>query len=125
MDERTELNPQMKSLILVLVLGLGCNRSDQVRKEPDLVKRQKANSIGIGLALESFRISNGSYPDSLDELTQYDSDFSFSDVWGTPVKYTLSGDTFTVQSAGADREFKTVDDVVISRDDLGVDDDET
>lgn len=103
----------IKILIFLLFCVFGC-----VKKDYEWAERTKLRSIG--LTTETFRQSYGRYPDKLEELTKLDSNIhSFTvDEWGTPVRYTVSGDSFTVRSAGPDSKFGTTDDIIVSKEDL-------
>lgn len=77
---------------------------------------QTVNELArMTLGLMGFRIDNGKYPASADivglkeELTKYIDNIPQTDPWGTPYRYIPSADgqSFTLASAGADKEFKT------------------
>lgn len=111
----------LKSLMLLLLLVAGCKAE---RKKADLRRIEQAKLRRIGLAAESYHLSNPEYPSSLTALAKHDPEFRSAfgsvtvDEWGTPVRYTVSGDNFTVESGGPDGKFGTADDMIFRREDI-------
>lgn len=77
---------------------------------------QTVNELArMTLGLMGYRIDNGKYPASPDivglkeALSTYIENIPQTDPWGTPYRYIPSADgqSFTLASAGADKEFKT------------------
>lgn len=69
----------------------------------------------LAQGLDSTRIRDRAYPDSLDALLAIPgfAPSDLNDAWGTRVRYTHEGSTaYTLTSAGPDGRFDTADDVV-------------
>lgn len=86
------------------------------QSEQDTAKIQMQR---IADAIELYRLTEKSVPDSLDQLTQEDEngepfmDDIPDDPWGTPYDYRPDGrNKFYLGSAGPDRQMDTDDDIV-------------
>lgn len=65
--------------------------------------------------LSQYNLMNGSYPDSLDALTQGEPPFTRHlnpDPWGQPYNYKVSGESFELSSSGPDQTSGTGDDII-------------
>ena len=73
-----------------------------------------SNIHHVQIASENYKVDNGSYPQSLDELTEgiyIDSD-SINDAWDHQLNFEGGGKTRPIiTSAGQDGEFGTADDI--------------
>lgn len=111
----TRPNTCHKLLVLLSLVVAGCKKADWNAIEQTQLRL-------IAVAAESFHPSHKRYPNDLAELANFIPYVSSVtvDVWGNPVRYSVSEGAFVVRSAGPDRKFGTVDDVVIRKDDLNL-----
>ena len=94
----------MAKWILLLLPTSGCVNADAPEHEKNRLR-------AIGLMVEDYRQSRGSYPPTLESARDFAPDVSFVDSWGTSVEYDSDGKRFSVTSAGPDRTFGTSDDL--------------
>jgi hypothetical protein len=61
--------------------------------------------------VEDYRQSHGKYPERVADAKHFDPDAEFEDTWGTPLRHTSDGTTYSVTSAGPDGMFGSPDDI--------------
>jgi hypothetical protein len=100
-------------LIAVLTLPIGCNprgsTSDAVGR---LFTRDGLDNVKI--AIELYRKETGRYPESLEQLIaqkRISRKSIIRDAWGNKYVYTTAGESYTLFSAGPDRQPYTADDI--------------
>jgi len=78
----------------------------------------RASITSIKTAIQTFEITTGNYPKSLEELTAPIGNSPplldkalLNDPWGTPFQIKFSGDTFEIRSAGPDKQMGNGDDI--------------
>ena len=109
--------------ILVVVAIIGMLGAVAVPAYMNHVKESRIETTrllisNVELALQTYNMKHGKYPDSLEVLTQApdeDSDPLLDgepvDPWGNELKYEKKGKRFVVISAGPDGEFGGDDDI--------------
>jgi hypothetical protein len=86
---------------------------------PDPWDRTAVRMGAVRLRLNAFRESHGEFPDALaDALPPGDPsnwrlDYTH-DAWGTTIRYRRRGSDYDLVSPGADREFGTGDDIIVT-----------
>ena len=115
---RVTLKSKAKHILMLLgiMLGMECIGS---RRDPFDIQLSK-----ITLSVTIYRVQEGKFPGSLDELTQYRytdgaspplEKKDLADPWGKPIGYEYTdtfGGGFILWSAGPDRKIGTADDIV-------------
>src|ERR1700741_2466476 len=87
---------------------------------PDPWDRTAVRMAAVRRRLETFARRHGRFPDTLaDALPPGDPrDWRINygdDAWGTPFRYRRRGSDYELISAGADRQFGTADDLIVTR----------
>ena len=116
---------RVTKLVIVASLGfvlIGILVSVKYATSISRIKMTHTYIAQIANAVYAYAAANDAQPDSLDELLRpsppddhsgctHCFDPILRDVWGTPFRYTQQGTTFTITSAGPDKEFGTADDI--------------
>jgi len=87
-----------------------------------MISATRGSIANVCTAIEVYETDTGRYPPSLQSLISSDGAANWSgpyirggapaDAWGTPLSYTLKGDTdYEVRSAGPDAQMSTGDDI--------------
>jgi len=84
------------------------------------IKATRTSISTIQTAIQTYEIRNGKYPDTLEQLTQSDSDTiaaplkmsDLNDAFGTKFEYKRKGNRFEIRSAGPDGQMNTADDIL-------------
>lgn len=80
------------------------------RTQTFLREEARENALLAVRALNLHRQTHGTYPDTLETLFG-EQPPELLDAWQTPLRYTTTGDSFTLHAAGPDRRFDTADDL--------------
>ena len=92
------------------------------REKRAMIQATRGSIANVCTAIDVYETDTGRYPPTLQSLISSDGAASWSgpyvrggapaDAWGTPLSYTLRGDTdYEVRSAGPDRQMGTDDDL--------------
>ena len=76
------------------------------------VEIEKEHMGCIAHSLLESRNLHGTFPKTLGEIRAEDSQWHVHDRWNNPLKYETDGTAFLLVSAGPDREFGTLDDII-------------
>lgn len=91
------------------------------RERKAMIQATRGSIANVCTAIDVYETDTGRYPPSLQSLISSDGAANWSgpyirgapaDAWGTPLSYTLRGDTdYEVRSAGPDAQMSTGDDI--------------
>ncbi|MFH1379958.1 MAG: type II secretion system protein GspG [bacterium] len=92
--------------LIFFITRLRSSKTNMTKQEMELIKQ----------ALEDSFKQTGAYPASLEALIKGRplKNLWLIDSWKTPYSYILSDGSYTLISAGKDRQFETADDLIIS-----------
>lgn len=120
---------KFRGLTLVLLIGaalvfflyvMKTGDKENIKEQADMfsaakTKLTKANMQQAKKMIIAFISVNGSLPDDLRQMKSMNPMFTGGiDAWGNVIKYEkLSDDNFRLRSSGADKKFKTEDDIIV------------
>jgi len=93
---------------LILCIHFGCTQ-----REFDYYASERNHLRFVGLGAEGYRMAHKEYPTKTEQFADYLDGDNLKDVWGNLIQFNSNGQRFDIISAGPDRKFSTVDDIVI------------